>query len=382
MQHTGTALVKLMTPLERYEADLQQPNFMADPLQRQAVAHTQRLYEELLTIQIQKPGMLARLFRNKPQYTKGLYFMGGTGRGKTYLLDCFYESLPFHEKYRVHFHRFMLEIHERLKQLPPSPDPLQVIGAELARHYRILCLDEFHVHDIGDAMIMAGLLQALFEHGLTLAVTSNIPIRELYKNGLQRERFLPAITQLYENVEEVDLQDGQDYRLHRLTHGDTYLVDNADNAHTWLEQRFTDLAPSKPKHRRHLHINHRDIPYIALADDVVWFDFQALCNTPRAASDYIEIALQFHTLFISQIPVMSEAQDDVAKRFIHLVDALYDHNVKLIATAASMPDQLYIGRRLAFAFERTKSRLYEMSSRDYMNRPHLMTYRTYGTSTA
>jgi cell division protein ZapE len=371
-----------MTPLERYESDLLQPNFMADPLQRQAVAHTQRLYDELLTVQIQKPGMLARIFRNKSQYTKGMYFMGGTGRGKTYLLDCFYESLPFQEKYRVHFHRFMLEIHDRLKQLPPSPDPLQVIGTELARRYRVLCLDEFHVHDIGDAMIMAGLLQALFDNGLTLAATSNIPIKELYKNGLQRERFLPAIELLQNNVEEFDLQSGMDYRLHRLTHADTYMVVNADNAHALLEQRFADLAPSAPKHGRHLLINHRNIPYIALADDVVWFDFQVLCNTPRAASDYIEIALQFHTLFLSRISVMSEAQDDVAKRFIHLVDALYDHNVKLIATAATMPDQLYTGRRLAFAFERTKSRLYEMSSQDYMNRPHLMTYQTYSTSTA
>jgi len=371
-----------MTPLERYEADLQQPNFIADPLQRQAVSHTQRLYNELLTIQIQKPGLLARFFRNKSRYTKGLYFMGSTGRGKTYLLDCFYESLPFQEKNRVHFHRFMLDIHDWLKQLPPSPDPLQVIGAAMARRYRVLCLDEFHVHDIGDAMIMAGLLQAMFEHGLTLAVTSNIAIEELYKNGLQRERFLPAIALLQDNLDEVDLQTGKDYRLHRLSHGDTYLVDHTDNANIWLGQRFADLAPSAPKHGRHLHINHRDIPYIALADDVVWFDFQVLCNTPRAASDYLEIALQFHTLFISQIPVMSEAQDDVAKRFIHLVDALYDHNVKLIATAAAMPDHLYIGRRLVFAFERTKSRLYEMSSRDYMNRPHLMTYRTCSTSPA
>ncbi len=371
-----------MTPLERYQTDLQQPNFLADPLQRQAVAHTQRLYQELLTVQTQKPGMFARLFKNKPRYTKGLYFMGGTGRGKTYLLDCFYESLPFKEKYRVHFHRFMLEIHARLKELPPSPDPLQVIGAELAQRYRILCLDEFHVHDIGDAMIMAGLLQALFEHGLILAATSNIPIKQLYKNGLQRERFLPAISELQENLEEVNLQDGQDYRLYRLTHGDTYQVVTGNNSHDWLAQRFTDLAPSTPKHGRQLHINHRDIPYIALADDVVWFDFQVLCNTPRAASDYIEIALQFHTLCLSGIPVMTEAQDDVAKRFIHLVDALYDHNVKLIATAVAMPDQLYTGRRLAFAFQRTRSRLYEMTSQDYMNRPHLMTYRTYGSSPA
>jgi cell division protein ZapE len=355
---------------------------VADPLQRYAVFHTQRLYDELLAVQLQKPGLLAKIFRHKPPPLKGLYFMGGTGRGKTYLLDCFYECLPFHEKHRVHFHRFMLEIHDRLKQLPPSPDPLQVIGAELAKRYRVLCLDEFHVHDIGDAMIMAGLLQALFDNDVTLAASSNISITELYKNGLQRERFMPAIKLLEENLEEVDLKAGQDYRLHRLTHADTYLVVNANNQQQWLEQRFADLAPTRPKHNHSLYINHRDIPYLALADDVIWFDFQVLCNTPRAASDYIEIALQFHTVFLSQIPVMSDTQDDVAKRFIHLVDALYDHNVKLIATAATMPDKLYTGRRLAFAFERTKSRLYEMSSKDYMMQPHLMTVGRYKYSTA
>ena len=369
-----------MNPTQRYEADLQQPHFVADPLQRYAVFHTQRLYDDLLSVQMQKPGLLAKLFRHKSQPLKGLYFMGGTGRGKTYLLDCFYECLPFSEKHRVHFHRFMLEIHDWLKQLPPSPDPLQVIGAELAKRYRVLCLDEFHVHDIGDAMIMAGLLQALFEHGVTLAASSNISIRDLYKNGLQKERFMPAIHLLEENLEEIDLKAGDDYRLHRLTHAGTYLVANSNSHQDWMEQRFIELAPTSPKHAHNLRINHRDIPYIALADDVVWFDFQVLCNTPRAASDYIEIALQFHTLFLSQIPVMSDSQDDVAKRFIHLVDALYDHNVKLVATATSMPDKLYTGRRLAFAFERTKSRLYEMSGKDYMRRPHLMTYGSYNSS--
>lgn len=369
-----------MNPTQRYESDLQRPNFVADPLQRYAVFHTQRLYDDLLSVQWQKPGLLAKLFRQKIQPLKGLYFMGGTGRGKTYLLDCFYECLPFSEKHRVHFHRFMLEIHDWLKQLPPSPDPLQVIGAELAGRYRVLCLDEFHVHDIGDAMIMAGLLQALLEHGVTLAVSSNISINDLYKNGLQKERFMPAIKLLEENLEEIDLKAGDDYRLHRLTQADTYLVTKANNHQAWMEQRFTELAPTTPQHAHVLHINHRDIPYVALADDVVWFDFQILCNTHRAASDYIEIALQFHTLFISHISVMSEAQDDVAKRFIHLVDALYDHNVKLVATATTMPDQLYTGRRLAFAFERTKSRLYEMSSKDYMMQPHLMTYDSYRSS--
>lgn len=370
----------MMTPKERYLADLQQPNFVADPLQRYAVFHTQRLYDDLMSGQLQKPGLLTKLFRHKTQPLKGLYFMGGTGRGKTYLLDCFYECLPFPEKHRVHFHRFMLEIHDWLKQLPPSPDPLPVIGAALAKRYRVLCLDEFHVHDIGDAMIMAGLLKGLFDNGVTLVASSNISIKELYKNGLQKERFLPAIKLLQDNLVEIDLKTGADYRLLHLIKADTYLVINANNHQQWLERRFIELAPTSPKHAHCLHINHRDIPYIELADDVVWFDFDVLCNTPRAASDYIEIALQFHTVFLSHIPVMSDSQDDMAKRFIHLIDALYDHNVKLVATAATMPDMLYTGRRLAFAFERTKSRLYEMASKDYMKKPHLMIYEGYKTS--
>ncbi len=360
-----------MNPRQRYAHSLTEARFQPDPLQAEAVTRTQRLYEELINGVPAKAGLLGRLFNNKPAPVRGLYFTGGTGRGKTWLMDSFYESLPFGERHRVHFHRFMLEIHERLRALPRSPDPLQVIGADLANRYRVLCLDEFHVHDIGDAMIMAGLLQAIFDRGLTLVATSNIPIAELYKNGLQRESFLPAIALLQQHLEEVDLQAGTDFRLQQLSRANVYLMTEAGESSELLRPRFEDMAPATPRYDTRLHINHRDIPVVAVADDVVWFDFQVLCNTPRAASDYIEIASQFHSLVLGHIPQLGEEQDDVAKRFIHLVDALYDHRVKLIATADVAPDQLYTGRRLAFAFERTASRLVEMTSHDYLARPHL-----------
>ncbi len=359
-----------MTPLERYQQDLKQPHFVYDELQQAAVGHTQRLYEELLAARQRKLSWLDSLLGKKHPVIRGLYFMGGTGRGKTYLVDRFYECLPFAEKHRVHFHRFMLELHEQLKHLPRSPDPLQIIGRQLADRYRVLCLDEFHVHDIGDAMIMAGLLTAMFKAGLVLVATSNIPVRQLYKNGLQRERFMPAIELLQQYVDEVDLESGTDFRLNRLMNDGTYQLVDASESDALLERRFNELAPVQPKHNRSLLINNRPIPYRAMADDVVWFDFQVLCNTPRAASDYIELACQFQTFFIGHLHVMGEGQDDVAKRFIHLIDALYDHNVKLIVTADVSPEKLYEGRRLAFAFERTSSRLFEMASRDYLARAH------------
>jgi len=363
-------MIANMTPNERYQQDLRRSGFVADRLQKEAVQHTQRLYEEILNAPANKPGWLARLLGRRAASITGLYFMGGTGRGKTYLVDSFYECLPFPRKHRVHFHRFMLDIHVQLRQLPASPDPLKIIGRQLAQHYRILCLDEFHVHDIGDAMIMSGLLDAMFGAGLILVTTSNIAIEDLYRNGLQRERFMPAIELLQHHVRQVDLQSGTDFRLNYLACDEVLQVVDEQQSHRLIEAKFDVMAPAKAKHNRSMTINHRAIPYRALADDTVWFDFQVLCNTPRAASDYIEIACQFHTVFLSHIVVMDEGQDDIAKRFIHLIDALYDHGVKLVATVAAEPAKLYRGRRLAFAFERTSSRLVEMASQVYLARPH------------
>lgn len=359
-----------MTPKEYYQQDLQKKGFVHDPQQALAVEYTQTLYDKVFSNPAPKMSWLEKLIAPAAAPIKGLYFSGGTGRGKTYLVDCFYKCIPIKEKHRVHYHRFMLEIHEELKRLPQSPNPLAIIGRSLAKQYRFLCLDEFHVHDIADAMIMAGLLDAMFKSGLILVATSNIAIADLYKNGLQRDRFLPAIKLLQENVDEFDLLEGTDFRYQQLTSADTYHVCSAGSGKQYLESRIEQMAHVPLKHQRSIMINHRPIDYLALADDLIWFDFEVLCNTPRAASDYIELARQFHTMLIGHVTLMSEEQDDVAKRFIHLIDALYDHNVKVIISSDSLPADLYNGRRLAFAFQRTVSRLTEMSSCEYLSKEH------------
>ncbi len=359
-----------VTPTEHYQHQLENGAFKPDPAQARAVMATQQLYDELLASPAQAGGW-RRWFTRQPA-PQGLYFCGEPGRGKTWLVDCFYECLPFSEKNRVHFHRFMRDIHHQLRILPKSPDPLVIVAKKIARDIRILCLDEFHVHDIADAMLLAGLLKALFDNGVTLVTTSNIAIEELYKNGLQRERFLYAIALLQEHTQEVVLDGEQDYRLALLEKNQAYYALPDEQTRPLLEQKFNALAPSPPKHDRQIEINGRMIDYIALSDDVIWFDFDALCNTPRSAHDYLEIAQIYHAVFISQIYVMKEAQDSIAKRFVHLVDALYDHNVKLILAAEKPMNELYFGRRQRDAFQRTLSRLHEMGSKPYLAKPHLL----------
>ena len=361
-----------MTPRERYQIDLQKDGFIADPQQEKAVGFTQQLYHELIARDAYQPGLFDRLLKREPADIKGLYFWGGSGRGKTYLMDCFYECLPFQRKHRVHFHRFMLDIHEQLRSLPKSPNPLIIVANRIAEKVQVLCLDEFHVHDIADAMLMAGLLQALFDKGVTLVATSNIAIDDLYLNGLQRERFLHAIELLHQHTKEVELESGTDYRFSILEKSQCYYVATKEAGENIIAQQFDKLTPAPPKHNRAIEINSRNIRYKALADDVIWFDFNELCNTPRSANDYIQIAQSHHTVFISNIFHMSESHDNVAKRFVHLIDALYDHNVKLIAVAEAEPHHIYTGRRMAFAFERTVSRLSEMGSKNYLALPHLI----------
>ena len=363
-----------MTPLERYQIDLEQAHFIADEAQLNAVKKTQQLYESLLSRPSGSSSLINRFFSKPAAPVPWLYLLGGTGRGKTYLVDCFYECLPFKEKHRIHFHRFMRETHKQLQQAKGIPNPLDHIVGEFAKKIRVLCLDEFHVSDIGDAMIMSGLLQAMLNQGITLVTSSNTAINNLYRNGLQRERFLPAIELLKHHAIEVDLGNGQDYRFHLQKQNESYhIVKKGENDHTRLERIMTQISPCTPKHGRSIEINDRDIAYIALADDVVWFDFDALCNTPRSAADYLNIAEMFHTVIISGVRVMKESNDDVATRFIHLIDALYDHQVKLVVSASSEMQQLYQGRLLTEPFKRTVSRLNEMASERYMSLPHLPT---------
>ena len=358
-----------MTPRQRYQADLERQGFHPDVAQQQAVELLQSVYDRLIGPQPVLP-VWNRLMGRRLTPVKGLYLWGGPGRGKTYLMDCFYECLPFGEKRRVHFHRFMLEIHEALDALPKTPDPLLIVADKLAGGCRVLCLDEFHVTDIADAMLLAGLLEALFARQLTLVATSNIAPDALYENGLQRDRFLPAIDLLQDNTRVYELDGRQDFRLELLQHNGTYQLATGKAAREWLEKALCELAPVEFQRKVTIEVHGRKLHAHALAEDMVWFDFDELCLQPRSARDYLELAREFHALLLEGVPVMGEDLDEAARRFIHLIDALYDHGVKLLATADAVPDRLYEGNRLEKAFRRTASRLTEMSSKHYLSCPH------------
>ena len=380
IRHVTLGPSKVMTPLQRYQSDIQNRRIKNDDKQWQAVELTQRLYTELNLAEKTQPSIFAKflskmkLFNKDNKPVRGLYLWGGTGRGKTYLVDSFYECLPSSLKHRVHFHRFMLEIHQQLDALPKSPNPLSIIAEKLAKKMNVLCLDEFHVHDIADAMLLAGLLKEMIKQGITLVATSNIAIHDLYKNGLQRERFMYAIELLSEHTEEFDLGDGTDYRFNILEQSEHfYVIDNVklkEHGGNFLSYKFTELAPCQPKSNRNIEINHREIRYILCADDVIWFDFDELCKTNRSAHDYIEITERFHTILLSNIPILNEKDDAAAKRFVHFIDAIYDHNVKFLATSEAEANELYHGRRMTFAFDRTISRLTEMGTEPYLKLAH------------
>ena len=364
----------MITPLQRYQSDLNSNRIKADDKQWQAIQHTQRLFSELNIVSQKKISFLSSLFKKNKSPVRGLYLWGGTGRGKTYLVDSFYECLPTKRKYRVHFHRFMLDIHQQLNDLPKSPNPLEIIAVKLAENMDVLCLDEFHVHDIADAMLLAGLLKAMFEQGITLVATSNIAIHNLYKNGLQRERFMYAIKLLAEFTDEFDLGDGTDYRFNILDGSEHFYILDKNKTKVmgecFLARKLTELAPCKPKTNRSIEINNRKINYISYADDTIWFDFHELCQTNRSANDYIVIAERFNTVLLSNIQVFYEQNDAAAKRFVHFIDAVYDHNVKFLATSADEPKTLYRGKRMKFAFDRTISRLTEMGTERYLRLAH------------
>ncbi|GMQ83419.1 MAG: cell division protein ZapE [Gammaproteobacteria bacterium] len=358
-----------MTPHQRYQADLDRDGFHVDAAQQQAVGLLQALHQALL-VPLPVLPFWKRKLNHRPSPVQGLYLWGGPGRGKTYLMDCFYDSLPFADKRRVHFHRFMLEIHQALDALPKTPNPLRIVARQLADRTRVLCLDEFHVTDVADAMLLAGLLEALFAQQLTLVATSNTAPVSLYRDGLQRDRFLPAIDLLQSNTRVQHLEGSKDFRLELLQHSGTYLVATDGMARTWLQQRLEELTPVGLQSHAFIQLHGREFRVRALAEDLVWFDFDELCMQPRSARDFLELAREFHTLLLEGVPLFGEGLDEAARRFIHLVDALYDHGVKLIVTAAARPEQLYASGQLEKSFRRTASRLTEMSSERYLAKPH------------
>jgi cell division protein ZapE len=361
------------TPLSRYQDDLNKPDFEADPAQQIAVEKLQRLYDELVAYQAPSIPLLTKIGLKKAEAIRpvqGLYFWGGVGRGKTYLVDTFFECLPFKKKMRMHFHRFMHRVHHERNQLRDKQDPLKIIGKQFASEARVLCFDEFVVNDVADAVILVKLMRVLFDEGVTLVATSNVEPLNLYKGGLQRDLFLPAIDMLYEFTDVVNLDSGIDYRLRFLDKAETYFQPLGDSAHTGMQYNFEHLAPDAGIAKACIEVEGRRLSSIRRADGVIWFDFSELCDGPRSQNDYIELARCFHSILLENVPVMDRLKEDQARRFINLVDVFYDHNVKLIVSAEVPASELYVGTRVEFEFKRTISRLQEMQSHDYLALSH------------
>ncbi|WP_075187278.1 cell division protein ZapE [Teredinibacter haidensis] len=373
------------TPLSRYQRDLLRDGFVADAAQLNAVNQLNRLYHQLIETQDRcfwskrnNGGVLARalrsmgLGRRAKLEVKGLYFWGGVGRGKTYLMDIFFESLPFKAKLRTHFHRFMRRVHQELGSLKGQQNPLDIVADRFAAEARVICFDEFFVVDITDAMILAKLLEHLFARGVVLVATSNIEPKGLYENGLQRVRFLPAIDLLNQQTDVVNVDGGVDYRLRTLEKAALFYDATKRDTQAQLRSCFDDLAPNVNvvKQGIALEVEGRAIVARFVADDIAWFDFAELCDGPRSQNDYIELAREFHAVIVDGVPTFTAGIDDQARRFIYLVDEFYDRNVKLIISAESTIQQLYQDGRLSFEFQRTVSRLQEMQSKEYLARAH------------
>jgi cell division protein ZapE len=302
---------------------------------------------------------------------RGLYLWGGVGRGKTWLMDLFFEALPFEDKRRRHFHRFMQSVHHELKAIEKQADPLEAVASRMAADTRLVCLDELFVADIADAMILGNLFEALFRRGVTLIATSNLPPEELYRDGLQRQRFLPAIETIRAHTTTLHLAGDTDYRLRALEKAEIYHSPLDEAADAGLEDAFERIAPEPGRRNHALAIEGRVIPARRRADGVAWFEFEDICSGPRGTADYIEIARCFQTVLVSNIPLLDETLENEARRFIAMVDEFYDRNVKLIVSAAAPAAALYRGDRLGFEYARTASRLHEMRSHEYLARPHL-----------
>jgi cell division protein ZapE len=377
--NAGAAVAKAASAIgslrDLYFRRLAECGFKLDPAQLMAVDKLDDLRGRLIAARRSNSSLVRRLLgslggSSAREGERGLYLWGGVGRGKTWLMDMFFESLPFPEARRRHFHRFMHDVHVELKELRNREDPLELVAAKLARDTRVLCFDELYVADIADAMILGALFEGLFKRGVTLVATSNVPPRDLYKDGLQRQRFLPAIDVIERHVEVLNVDGATDYRLRQLTQAGTYLLSTAPDTPQRLEAVFAELAPYGASSGGSIEIEGRPIPVIRHSSSAVWFNFFAICAGPRSQDDYIEIAREYQSVIVAGVPILDWQRENEARRFVALVDELYDRNVNLIISAAASPTQLYRGERLSFQFERTVSRLIEMQSEEYLAREH------------
>ena len=356
--------------LDAYEAVLAGRGFSADSAQRAAAERLQLLYYQLLSFKVGRRSALRRAF-SPPAVPRGVYFWGGVGRGKSFLMDCFYDSVPYVRKRRIHFHAFMQDVHRQLNVFKNESDPLAKVAERIAAECRLICFDEFHVSDIADAMILRRLLEALFIRGVVFVMTSNYPPDRLYPNGLQRENFLSTIALIKLKVDVLEVDSGVDYRLRTLEQVEIYHSPVDAKAEARMADYFAAMAGGEDVPGNSIEVLGRTIPTLRQGNDLIWFDFKSLCGGPRSQNDYLELARAFHTVLLSGVPKMSASMSSEARRFTWLVDVLYDHKVKLIVTADCEAEMLYTEGTQASEFFRTVSRLTEMRSREYLALPHL-----------
>lgn len=360
-----------MTPLEKYYRDVETSKIYEDAAQVLAMTHLERIYIDMERLNSKKIWQFGR------DKIKGLYFWGGVGRGKTYMMDLFFESLSTPNKIRLHFHRFMQMVHSNLTDYAGEKNPLDKIAKKLAKEYKIICLDEFFVKDITDAMILGNLCEALFANKVVLVTTSNIHPDDLYKEGLQRQKFLPAIKALKENTQVLEIISDTDYRMRSLREARLYYYPNNAKNHNEFLTEFSNLATSADssssmQEEGLIEVQKRNLSYIRKTSMQIWFDFNVLCTSPRSQNDYIELASEFPIIFLENVPQLNANKDDEARRFINLVDEFYDRAVKLFVLSDVPIEDIYAGGILEFEIERTKSRLQEMQSEEYLEREHLV----------
>lgn len=358
-----------------YHRALERRGFVADPSQERAVARLQQLYEEWSAYKAKRRTRLHRLVV-RPPLPRGVYLWGGVGRGKSFLMDSFYACVPLVRKHRVHFHHFMRDVHRELDKLKSQADPLDRVAERIARRWRLICFDEMHVNDVADAMILGRLLERTMDLGVVYCMTSNYPPDELYKDGLKRNDFLPTIVLLKRRLDVIEVDSGVDYRLRALERSQTYVTPLGAEAEATLATAFRNIAEMEEE-THPLEIEGRKIPYRHRAGGVIWFDFDVICGRGRSQLDYLQLAQEFHTVIVSNVPRLGPDRRDEARRFTLLVDVMYDNRVKLFVSAETAPEQLLDkdavaaepqARAMVFEFDRTASRLIEMQSREYLAR--------------
>lgn len=358
------------SPLTWYQAASQQAAFIRDAAQARAIEHLDRLWTELMMFKRKRNRFLGRSLRS-PQLPKGLYFYGGVGRGKSFLMDAFYGCLPYRRKRRVHFHAFMAEIHQRLRGLKSEANPLKAVAAEIAKETRVLCFDEFHVSDIADAMILGRLLENLFNEGVVLVATSNYAPSELYPQGQNRSSFLPTIALIEEKLTILNVDGGEDYRHRTLTAAEVFYIPANDENERKLADLFTQVTAGQVGRPSEIEIHGRMLRCKKRTDKAIWFDFRMLCFGPRSQADYLYLSEHYEMIFVSGIEKLSQAERAEARRLTWLIDVMYDYRVKFCATCDVPVGEIYVEGDFAQEFVRTASRLTEMQSQEYLNLPHL-----------